>query len=190
MMRRLEIAQALVNRPKMLFLDEPSIGLDPHAKRVIWELITRLRDEFGAVVFINTHDMNEADVLCDRLGVMDKGKLVTVGSPAELKASVGGDILTLSSKTPTFLKKVKELGYTTLTQSPDGQLDLLVSDGERLIPHLIDLLKKSGIEVDAVSLKKPTLDDVFLKYTGTRIEASESGAEARRMRRTFLRVNR
>jgi ABC-2 type transport system ATP-binding protein len=92
MMRRLEIAQAVINRPQVLFLDEPSIGLDPSAKRMMWGLIKQLRDEFGATIFINTHDMNEADALCDRLGIMDKGKLVTTGAPAALKSSVGGDI--------------------------------------------------------------------------------------------------
>jgi len=189
MMRRLEIAQALVNRPKLLFLDEPTIGLDPGVKRVIWGLIKRLRQEFGTVVFINTHDMNEADVLCDRIGIMDKGKLVTIGSPTQLKTSVGGDVLTLASKTPGFTKKVKELGYSAITESPDGQIDLLVSNGEKLIPHLIESLNASGIEVDAVSLKKPTLDDVFLKYTGTRIETGESWTETRRTRRTFRRMS-
>ena len=190
MMRRLEIAQALVNRPKLLFLDEPTIGLDPGAKRVIWELIKRLREEFGTLVFINTHDMNEADALCDRIGIMNRGKLVTIGSPAQLKASVGGDVLTLDSKTSGFADKVRELGYTTITESPNGQIDLLVSNGERLIPDLMESLKTKGIEVEAVSLKKPTLDDVFLKYTGTRIEAGESWIETRRTRRTFRRMNR
>jgi len=190
MMRRLEIAQALVNRPKLLFLDEPTIGLDPGAKRVIWELIKRLREEFGTLVFINTHDMNEADALCDRIGIMNRGKLVTIGSPAQLKASVGGDVLTLDSKTSGFADKVRELGYTTITESPNGQIDLLVSNGERLIPDLMESLKTKGIEVEAVSLKKPTLDDVFLKYTGTKIEASESWIETRRTRRTFRRMNR
>ena len=189
MMRRLEIAQALVNRPKLLFLDEPSIGLDPIAKRVIWRLIKKLRQEFGTVVFINTHDMNEADVLCDRIGIMEKGKLVTIGSPAQLKALVGGDVLTLVAKNPAFAEKVRELGYSAITESPNGQIDLLVSNGERLIPHLIESLTATGIEVDAVSLKKPTLDDVFVKYTGARIEAGESWAETRRTRRTFRRMS-
>jgi ABC-2 type transport system ATP-binding protein len=190
MMRRLEIAQALVNRPRLLFLDEPTIGLDPGAKRVIWERIKRLRDELSTVVFINTHDMNEADALCDRIGIMNRGELVTMGTPAQLKASVGGDVLSLDSKTPGFADEIRKLGYATFTESPNGQIDLLVSNGERLIPHLIESLKTAGIEVEAVSLKKPTLDDVFLKYTGTRIEAGESWIETRRTRRTFRRMTK
>jgi ABC-2 type transport system ATP-binding protein len=191
MMRRLEIAQALVNRPKLLFLDEPSIGLDPGAKRIIWDLINRLRREFGTAVFINTHDMNEADILCDRIGIMEKGKLVIIGSPAELKAKVGGDVLTVGSKMPALADTVREMGYVTIHEPVNGQVELLVDNGEKLIPHLVDNLKTRGIEIDSVSLKKPTLDDVFLKFTGTRIESEDSSySQARRTRRVFRRMNR
>lgn len=188
MMRRLEIAQALVNRPRILFLDEPSIGLDPNAKRTIWELIKRLREEFGTTIFLTTHDMNEADVLCDRIGIMDRGRLATLGEPSQLKSTVGGDVLTINSKTPDTYTKVKELGYAVISQSADSHFDLVVSNGENLIPHLLDTLKANGVMVDAVSLKKPTLDDVFLKYTGARIEEGETWTETRRARRTFRRL--
>jgi ABC-2 type transport system ATP-binding protein len=190
MMRRLEIAQALVNRPQLLFLDEPSIGLDPGAKRVIWGLIRKLRSEFGTIVFINTHDMNEADALCDRIGILNKGRLVTVDSPAELKQTVGGDVLSIDSQTPGFVEHLKSLGYTPIADSSSEHAEILVSNGEHLIPHILESLKARGVEVEAVSLKKPSLDDVFLKYTGTRIEAGDSWKEARRTRRTFRRMVR
>ena len=190
MMRRLEIAQALVNRPRILFLDEPSIGLDPNAKRIIWGLIKKLRDEFGTTIFLTTHDMNEADVLCDRIGIMDKGRLVTLGEPSQLKSTVGGDVLTISSRTSGSSTKVKELGYSVISESADGHFDLIVANGESLIPHLLDTLKANGVEVEAVSLKKPTLDDVFFRYTGARIEESETFGQARRTRRTFRRLTR
>jgi ABC-2 type transport system ATP-binding protein len=191
MMRRLEIAQALVNHPRVLFLDEPSIGLDPGAKRIIWDLIKKLRTEFGTIVFINTHDMNEADILCDRIGIMDKGKLVITGQPAQLKDTVGGDVLTISSKTPGLTETINMLGHAAINKYNNGQIDLLVDNGERLIPHLVESLQDGGIEVESVSLKKPTLDDVFLKYTGSRIEAEESSwKEATRARRTFRRMNK
>jgi ABC-2 type transport system ATP-binding protein len=188
MMRRLEIAQTLVNRPRILFLDEPSIGLDPAAQRAIWELVNRLRDEFGATIFLTTHDMNEADTLCDRIGIMDKGRLVIIGQPSQLKATVGGDVLIINSKTPDCVNKLKELGYSIVSESSGGQFDLLVSNGEALIPHLLESLKAVGVEVEAVSLKKPTLGDVFLKYTGARMEGGETWIEARRARRTFRRL--
>ena len=117
MMRRLEIAQALVNRPRILFLDEPSIGLDPNARRTISELVKKLRDEFDTTIFLTTHDMSEADLLCDRIGIMDKGRLITVGQPSQLKATVGGDIVTISSKTPGCAERLKELGYSVISQS-------------------------------------------------------------------------
>jgi ABC-2 type transport system ATP-binding protein len=191
MMRRLEIAQALVNRPQLLFLDEPSIGLDPGAKRVIWDLIQKLREQFGTIVFINTHDMNEADILCDRIGIMEKGKLAVIGSPSELKNSLGGDVLTVTSKKSGLSAGVKKLGYTTITESANGQIDLLVNNGEKLIPSLVESLQAQGIEVDSVSLKKPTLDDVFLKYTGARIDTEDTSfKQARQTRRTFRRMNK
>lgn len=190
MMRRLEIAQALVNRPRVLFLDEPSIGLDPNARRIIWDLIKKLRTEFGTTIFMTTHDMNEADVLCDRIGIMNKGHLATLGKPADLKVSVGGDIITISSSNPDCFTRLKAMGYSTITNSPNGHYDLVVNHGETLIPQLLDDLKSGGILVDSVSLKKPTLDDVFLKYTGARIEEGDSFTDTRRARRVFKRLTK
>jgi ABC-2 type transport system ATP-binding protein len=190
MMRRLEIAEALINKPQVLFLDEPSIGLDPSARRIMWDLIKQLRNEFGATIFLNTHDMTEADVLCDEIGIMDKGKLVTVGAPAALKATVGGDILTITSPSSGFSAKLNELGYRPLAQADDRSLDLLVTNGERLIPQLLESLSAGGIEVESVSLKKPTLDDVFLKYTGTRMGERETWTSARRSRQNLRKLNR
>jgi len=187
MMRRLEIAQALVNRPKVLFLDEPSIGLDPNARRIIWGLIKKLRDEFNTTIMMTTHDMGEADELCDRIGIMDRGHLATLGKPAELKAAVGGDIITINSSSQSCFQKLKELGYSTITNSSDGHCDLVVNNGETLIPQLLEGLKAKGVVVESVSLKKPTLDDVFLKYTGARIEEGDTFAETRRARRAFTR---
>jgi ABC-2 type transport system ATP-binding protein len=187
MMRRLEIAHALVNRPRVLFLDEPSIGLDPNARRIIWGLIKKLRDEYHTTIMMTTHDMGEADILCDRIGIMNRGRLATLGKPAELKSTLGGDIITIISSNPNCDEKLKELGYSTITNSRDGHMDLVVNNGETLIPQLLEGLKMKGVLVDSVSLKKPTLDDVFLKYTGARIEEGDNFAETRRSRRTFTR---
>jgi ABC-2 type transport system ATP-binding protein len=135
--------------------------------------------------------MNEADALSDRIGIMNKGRLVQLGEPSQLKSTVGGDVLTISSKTPGCSEKVKELGYPTISESANGQVELVVSNGESLIPHLLDTLKTNGVEVEAVSLKKPTLDDVFLRYTGARIEEGDtSWTQTRRTRRTFRRLTK
>ena len=187
MMRRLEIAQALVNRPKVLFLDEPSIGLDPNARRIIWGLIKKLRDEYNTTIMMTTHDMGEADILCDRIGIMNRGQLATIGKPSELKSAVGGDIITISSSNPGCIQKVKELGFSTITNSSEGNCDLIVNNGETLIPQLLEGLKAKGVQVESVSLKKPTLDDVFLKYTGARIEEGDTFTATRRSRRAFTR---
>jgi len=189
MMRRLEIAQALINQPQVLFLDEPSIGLDPGARRLMWDLIKQLRSEFKATILINTHDMVEADTLCDRIGIMDRGKLVTIGEPSVLKSTVGGDILSINSQSAQCLNKLEELGYQPLSDPSDHTLDLLVTNGERLIPHLLESLNSSGIEVEMVSLKKPTLDEVFLKYTGTRMGERDTWTAARRSRRNLRKLN-
>ncbi len=189
MMRRLEIAQTLVNRPRILFLDEPSIGLDPNARRTIWEHIEKLRTEFGTTILLTTHDMDEADRLCDRIGIMDQGKLVTIGKPVELKSSLGGDIISISSQTPNFVVKLKELGYSVIFDSTNSHVDLVVADGEKQIPKLLDTLHANGVVIETVSLKKPSLDDVFLNFTGARIEQGESFARARQTRRTFRRLS-
>lgn len=188
MMRRLELAQALVNRSKILFLDEPSIGLDPSARKLIWELVRKLRNEFGATILITTHDMAEAEALCERIGIMNSGKLAVIGEPAYLKSMVGGDVLTINSRTPGLTACVKELGYDLVSEPQNGNVDLLVNNGECAIPHLVESLRLKGIDVDSASLKKPTLDDVFLKYTGARIDEGESWAETRRKRKTFRRM--
>ncbi len=190
MMRRLELAQALVNRPRILFLDEPSIGLDPNARNIIWDLVKRLRDEFDTTVLVTTHDMVEADVLCDRIGIMDRGKLAVIGEPYRLKSTLGGDVLTISSRTPDFLAIVKELGYSIISVSSDDTVNLLVANGEATIPHLIESVRAKGAEVNSVSMEKPTLDDVFLKYTGARIDDSESWVQTRRIRGNFRRLTR
>lgn len=191
MMRRLELAQSLVNRPKVLFLDEPSIGLDPNARSIIWDFVKNLRNEFGTTIFITTHDMNEADALCDRIAFIDKGRLVAIGKPSQLKSTVGGDLLMISSKTPSCGAMLKGLGYEVISNSPEGNFELLVSNGERVIPRLLEDLKANGMIVESVALKKPTLDDVFQKYTGTKIaEAGETWVEVRRMRRTLRKLRR
>ena len=188
MMRRLEIAQALINRPRLLFMDEPSIGLDPGARKTMWKLINQLRNEFGTTILINTHDMSEADFLCDRIGIMDRGKLVTIGSPAILKSKVGGEILTISSKSSECQSKLQELGYNVLTSTSNNSVDLLVSDGEKIIPTVLESLRQNGVEVETVALKKPTLDDVFLNFTGTRIEERDTWTAARKSRRNLRKL--
>jgi ABC-2 type transport system ATP-binding protein len=191
MMRRLEIGQVLVNRPRVLFLDEPSIGLDPVAKRMVWDYIDRLRDEFDATILLTTHDMNEADHLCDRIAIMNGGKIVVIGPPDELKAEVGGDVVSITSTGPACRGVLEELGYHLLPRSEDGSCDMVVDDGERQIPEIIEKLKSRMVSTVSVSLKVATLDDVFLKYAGKRIgEGDQTFQTTRAVRRTARRHGR
>jgi ABC-2 type transport system ATP-binding protein len=188
MMRRLEIGQVLVNRPSVLFLDEPSIGLDPVAKRMVWDYIKQLRDEFDATILLTTHDMNEADHLCDRIAIMNGGKIAVIGPPAKLQTELGGDIITITSDNPDCRQILQQLGYKLLPQSQDYACDLVVDDGERKIPEIIDRLKNQGVSTASVSLKIGTLDDVFLKYAGQRIgEGDLTWQTTRAVRRTARR---
>jgi ABC-2 type transport system ATP-binding protein len=191
MMRRLEIGQVLVNRPQVLFLDEPSIGLDPAAKRMIWDYVVRLRQEFGTTIFLTTHDMLEADELCDRIAIMNGGKIAVTGSPAELKGKLGGDIVTVTTSSSDGEAVLNESGYRLLSQPADGAFDLIVDDGEHEIPRILDTLKGRGIETKSVSLKQATLDDVFLQYAGKRIGESEAEwRSVRATRRTARRLGK
>ena len=190
MMRRLEVAQALVNQPKMLILDEPSIGLDPSSKMQMWKYLRQLNDDFGTTILITTHDMSEADELCDRIAVMSSGKIAVIGSPLELKESVGKETINVSlqSSSEQILPTLSpELG---VIDSNDGKtIKILTRNGEHAIPRILESFKNAGLNVDSVSLNKITLDDVFIKYAKTKFEAEniESNRDARLVRRTYRR---
>jgi len=188
MMRRLEIAQALVNRPRLLFLDEPSIGLDPYSRMQVIDHIRRLNRDFGTTILITTHDMAEADELCDRLAIMNLGRIATIGGPRELKKSVGGDVLTVSVEGDFRGSIPPEIG--TLVSSEQGVLKILTVDGERAIPRLTDYFEREGTVVVSVSISRPSLDDVFMKYARAPLQQDVSFREARSARRSITRHGR
>ena len=193
MMRRLEVAQALVTQPKMLILDEPSIGLDPASKMQMWRYLRKLNDDFKTTILITTHDMSEADDLCDRIAIMSSGKIAVIGSPVELKESVGRETIAIilsKSEKPTeqtLPDLSDELGV--IVSRDLGMVKILTRNGEHAIPRILEHFKDVGLYVESVSLNKITLDDVFMKYAKTRLEAenTESNRDARLMRRTFRR---
>ncbi len=185
MMRRLEIAQALVNRPKLLFLDEPSIGLDPYSKSQVIAQIRELNQKFGTTMLVTTHDMAEADVLCNRIAIMNQGVIAVSGAPRDLKRSVGGDVLTVtvSGQGPSAIPE--SLG--SIVSSEQGIVKILTTDGERAIPRITDYFERNGAVVESVSLSRPTLDDVFMKYAKTALQKEGTYQEARSARRTIAR---
>jgi|Deesub1362B_J571_1020462.scaffolds.fasta_scaffold00123_57 ABC-2 type transport system ATP-binding protein len=169
MRRRLEVARAVVHQPKVLFLDEPTLGLDPQSRASLWDFIKRLPSEKGVTVFMTTHYMEEAEV-CDRIAIIDKGRIIAEGSPEELKKTVGGDIVYLKTRDNFAAKDILERALGLKPVLREKEMFIPVKKGETLIPEIIRLLGESVI---SVRLQKPTLNDVFLKLTGKHIRDEE-----------------
>lgn len=189
MMRRLEIAQALVNRPRILILDEPSIGLDPSSKRQVWSSIKQLRQEYDTTILITTHDMNEADALCNRLAIMSSGKISALGNPSELKRTVGGDIVTvtLDSVIPSNNNVIKfPSNIGTVVSNDETSVQVLTDNGEEAIPFIMDFFRGMGIRIESISISKPNLDDVFMKDAKRRL-TNEISADSSTGRRNLAR---
>ncbi len=193
MMRRLEIAQSLVNRPKVLFLDEPSIGLDPNSKRQGWKYVKNLNREFGVTIFITTHDMLEADELCDRIAIMNRGEIAILGSPQELKSSIGGDMIIVKTVTqPSNFLLPRELGSIVSSDHSEIKIQTPIA-AEMALPRVMEYFSKSGAIIESISVSKPDLEDVFTKYARANLkEGQDAGLfkEARVARRSFQRHSR
>jgi len=169
MRRRLELARGLMHHPKVLFLDEPTLGLDPQSRESLWQYIEKLAQEKNMTIILTTHYMDEADRLCDRLAIMDNGKIVILDTPKQLKANLGGDIVRLKAQ-HLDQELLKSLPYVKKISPCDGELCLTV---ENASSHLQEILSIVG-KVDSVEVRIPTLDDVFLHYTGKAFKESDS----------------
>jgi ABC-2 type transport system ATP-binding protein len=177
MRRRLELARGLMHHPKILFLDEPTLGLDPQSREHIWKYIENLAKEKNMTIILTTHYMDEADKLCDRLAIIDKGRIVVLGSPKQLKKDLGGDIIRLKAKA-LDIDVLKSLPYVKDISPCDGEVCLTLEDANS---HLQEILKLVG-KIDSVEIRSPTLDDVFLQYTGRAMrEGSPEGSWAEKM---------
>jgi ABC-2 type transport system ATP-binding protein len=175
MKRRLEIARGLLHQPALIFLDEPTLGLDPQTRQYIWEYIERLRREMGTTFVLTTHYMEEADRLCDRIGIIDHGKIVALGTPKELKDSLGGDTVVITMKDPP-LEAFKALPFVSKVDVRDGSVWLSVEKATANLPRIFQAA--GGREIEAVEVRRPTLEDVFIRLTGRDIrQAEESGGE-------------
>jgi ABC-2 type transport system ATP-binding protein len=166
--RRLEIALGLVHRPPLVFLDEPTTGLDPQSRSNLWEHIGRLRSELGTTVFLTTHYLEEADVLCDRVFIIDHGVIVAEGTPDELKRGISGDVVTLqvAGDEDEAARLLAGQAVVRDIASADGTVKLTVERGEEALPALLRVLDLAGVTLHSISLSRPTLDDVFLTLTG------------------------
>ena len=170
MKRRLDLGLSLVHSPEVLFLDEPTSGLDPGSRRVLWDEIKRLRDN-GVTIILTTQYLEEADELADRIAIIDEGLVVAEGTSDQLKAGIGGDVITFSFENNDDLENAKNILKSTVQEK--NELRITVKDGASKIPGYLKDLSSNGVEVSSVSASKPTLDDVFLQVTGYRLEGSE-----------------
>jgi ABC-2 type transport system ATP-binding protein len=186
MKRRLEIARGLMHRPDVLFLDEPTLGLDAQTRRVIWEHIRRLNQTYGITIILTTHYMEEADALCGRVAIMDRGRILALDKPESLKESLGGDVVTLkvdeSVKAEAVVRSMK--GARNVKRH-DGSVSVSFPQAGKRIPELIRAMERKRIAVGSVDLHKPTLEDVFIHYTGKTIREQDGAVEnaMARMRR-------
>lgn len=167
MKRRLEIARGLMHSPVMLFLDEPTLGLDAQTRRAIWEYIKQLNKVENTTIFLTTHYMDEADFLCDRIGIIDHGKILVIDTVDMLKKSVGNDVITLScSDLETLQTRLQQESWISKITPHTSFLTLSVEHGEEKIPTIFDIARTVNVTISSVDVRRPTLDDVFLYYTG------------------------
>jgi ABC-2 type transport system ATP-binding protein len=176
--RRLDITMGMMHRPKLLILDEPTTGLDPQSRARIWDEVRNLRSE-GITVFLTTHYMDEADGLCDRLAVIDNGKIVGEDTPTALKQRIAGDIISLGLDLPNGTgAHVKEIlhaqPFLREMQESESGMQLYVDRGEEVLPEVLRLLDRNGAAIRTVTLARPTLEDVFLRLTGRSLREEQS----------------
>ena len=178
MKKRLDLASSLVHEPKLLFLDEPTTGLDPQSRAGIWNYLRKLNKEDGITIFLTTQYLEEADKLCDRLAIIDQGQIVTSGTPSELKSEIGADAITLSVEgNGGSAEKAREVlqGISGIGEVVDGGggITVYARNASTLVPDIVRAFDASSLKLTSINLSRPSLDDVFLKHTGHRIRAEE-----------------
>jgi len=196
MRKRLDIAAGLIHRPRVLFLDEPTLGLDIQTRRQIWQYVADLRREVNMTIFLTTHYMEEADSLCDRIAIIDRGRIRAVDSPAALKVQIGGDLVTLrlageeraveeAARIISGLPQVRQLDR----RGNGDEYTAVVTNGEQVLPSLFEACQPTGARIVAVAVKRPSLDDVYLAFTGRELrDETGSREEALRARMMMRRV--
>jgi len=184
MRKRLDIAGGLLHRPKVLFLDEPTVGLDIQTRRKIWKYIKKIHDEFDMTIFLTTHYMEEADQLCDRIGIIDGGKIQVIDSPKNMKKAMGNEVISIileeGGNHDSFLSELKKIKFVNKINEDRSKLTLFASNGTEVIPKIFQISSELNIKITSISLTQPTLDDVFISYTGHEIRDDDSGFNQRR----------
>ena len=179
MRKRLDIAGGLLHRPKVLFLDEPTVGLDIQTRRKIWEYIKKIRKEFEITIFLTTHYMEEADQLCDRIGIIDGGKIQVIDSPQNLKSAMGKEVISLTIENgdaeKVFLSELGKIELINKINQDKNKITLFASKGTEVIPKIFQISSNLKVKINSISLTQPTLDDVFISYTGHEIRDDDGG---------------
>ena len=180
MKRRLDLALALVHGPRILFLDEPTTGLDPQSRSALWEEVARLAHDEGMTVFLTTQYLEEADALADRVGIIDRGTIVAEGTPAELKAQIGSPSVEIVPADVTQQDTLAERlgGFGALTRNGRGSLTVQLPGGEAQLAAVVRTLDQADLHVASLHLHQPTLDDVFLAKTGRKLEGAADADDA------------
>jgi len=171
MRKRLDIASGLLHRPKVLFLDEPTVGLDIQTRRKIWEYIRKIHKEFGMTIFLSTHYMEEADKLCDRIGIIDNGKIQAIDKPSTMKNALGDDRISFTlvdgiDKRDSLIKKIEDIEFVKEIKLKEDEITVFSSQSTDVIPKIFQISNDMGMKINTISLTQPTLDDVFISYTG------------------------
>jgi ABC-2 type transport system ATP-binding protein len=178
--RRLDVALGLVHRPSLVFLDEPSAGLDPQARSNLWDHVRRLRDELNTTIFLTTHYLDEADALCDRILVIDHGRIVAEGGPDELKRRISGDVVVIEVTGDAEVARTALAGVSGVRDAvvESTALRLTVERSDQALPRLLRALDAAGVGLASIALHRPTLDDVFLTLTGRSLRDENGNAKA------------
>ena len=178
MRKRLDIAGGLLHRPKVLFLDEPTVGLDIQTRRKIWEYIKKIHYEFEMTIFLTTHYMEEADQLCDRIGIIDGGKIQIIDTPINMKNAMGNEVISVIIQNKdfidSFMSELKKIEFVKKITCDELKLVIFASNGTEVIPKIFQISSKLDIKITSISLTQPTLDDVFISYTGHEIRDDDS----------------
>jgi ABC-2 type transport system ATP-binding protein len=193
MRRRLELACGLINYPKLLFLDEPTLGLDVQTRAKVWEYIRMLKHEYHMTLFLTTHYLEEADSLCDRIAIIDHGHIIRIGTPAELKASIGGDVIQVGvvESEPDISADIKKIDLVKDVKKNGNEYRIKSEIGEEASIQIIDVIRSKGLHVTKISLSKPTLDEAYLEFTGRSLREEEANrAQMMSQRVTMMRARR
>ena len=193
MRKRLDIAGGLLHHPKVLFLDEPTVGLDIQTRRKIWEYLKKIHEEFQMSIFLSTHYMEEADSLCDRIGIIDYGKIQVIDSPQTMKNALGNEVITFTinnneEKKPNLISKIKEIEYVKDISTNQNGITVFSSKGTEVIPLIFQLSSSLEIKINSISLTKPSLDDVFISYTGRELRDDSDNFNKRREHAKMKRI--